>query len=1745
MTEFLKGGFSSPVMDSQTERSIPHILKGEDLSSTPGVPPNESQISPATPLRPIARKRKLVFDDEPLQPPKQTQAVSKQFLGFGAVTGSSDKTSNGVRSPLKPPSVEDPAATNVNTPLENISHQQPYYMCANEEGNIARKSDALFRNAQKLLNAVNRSVCGIPNANVSTPNANLMNANCHHPTNYSGNICLNGWTRPLYPYFSPFVRYPSGILPPQCMHSTAIQPHHQTFTSLLNNGFSLAPETPEKNIQIERLRKRHFGDLHSDERVVVQGNQRDSSEQSILEEKLLKAQSSHFESYSLNEKVDVQESQREIVSTCADIEAPAGCGDESILPQLIDPLSFILQTPTKNNEHQLAAGDEGSNGGIDLNKTPNQKPKRKKHRPKVIREGPTARRSKPKKNEKPDTKTNMPNNDNSPPGHKYANDDKETRQKLQTDASINELKISITAECQETCTFPDEIVHCMPEVILQDKFLVSSSSTQEESEILKQRGNFQSPIKRAFRENLKTLARKKEQSLQLYPGEPQPNQFNKQKLKKPLSRKKNTGDEKDMTSKGRHSRNSGKATQVYSYHGSQGSTSQPYSQAELLDPVDMIIARLKQLRLNETEMGNGELVLYSGNGGMVPYEGPFDPLKKRKHRPKVDLDDETNRVWRLLMGKASEEDKQAANDEEKKRKLEEEREVFRGRVDSFIARMRLVQGDRRFSQWKGSVVDSVVGAFLTQNVSDHLSSSAFITMASRFPPKEMKRGTLYDNNALGEFELDKEKVTEDINYTIQFPDQELTDQNPSHYSFSNVIERLHEENLKENANCGESSASNHIGDKRSSPQVNSTNCSESNSDTGDQTNQSDWIHTFNDTHSFTDLLREVENRTHWGLTKIEQQQNLVPVMTGLSSDLPSIHENRNSKPRKTPLNYSEILDYSETGSEVAQDHTIDSFERNTQGKDHQYNVSSTQGSSLTEDSMKAAATLCSLAKERNLKLQSGCLNPSESPVIEASELVQSSGPQHSHLLTSELTHSSNSPDSRLLPSKLVQSFSTPDSCLLTSELLQSCSPSDSHLLPSELFCRSSFPKSHSLATELIQNSSPPDSRLVTSELIQSSSPPDHLVTSELIQNSSPPDRLLPRVGIELAQSSTPPQEIEAIEDFGLEIPKCCLKDVKPTAIKVPSRRISGIARANIEMNHVNNKHTFNWEAVRNKAPELFNNCSEVKKERDHNTVDAMDWEAVRCAEVEDIADTIKERGMNNVLAGRIKAFLQKLHAELGCIDLEWLRDIPPDDAKDFLLSIRGLGLKSVECIRLLTLQHLAFPVDTNVGRICVRLGWVPIMPLPESLQLHLLELYPVQANIQKYIWPRLCRLDQRTLYELHYQMITFGKVFCTKSKPNCNACPMRAECKHFASAFASARLSLQGPQEKSSSGENPLCAPSILPLPRHELNIEIPSKVVPLQLTEPRLQEQNCETEIPSKVVPLQLAESAHQEQNCEPIIEEPATPEPEHIESSEVVDEWAYTDPDEIPVIKLNLHELSYNIQQICKSNMQDIDVSKALIMLSPQDASIPAPKLKYVHRLRTEHRVYEIPDNHPLLNGYEDRQPDDPSPYLLAIWTPGEALESTGDDEHCSSITSENHLCNQEFCSTCVSKIDINEHTVKGTMLIPCRTAMRGNFPLNGTYFQHNEVFADHETSLSPVEVPRSWIWNLERRTVLVGTSIPTIFKGLTTREIQYCFWQGFVCVRAFDRNIRAPRPLVPRLHSPASKLIKTSMRQPKKNL
>ncbi|GAQ90102.1 HhH-GPD base excision DNA repair family protein [Klebsormidium nitens] len=207
--------------------------------------------------------------------------------------------------------------------------------------------------------------------------------------------------------------------------------------------------------------------------------------------------------------------------------------------------------------------------------------------------------------------------------------------------------------------------------------------------------------------------------------------------------------------------------------------------------------------------------------------------------------------------------------------------------------------------------------------------------------------------------------------------------------------------------------------------------------------------------------------------------------------------------------------------------------------------------------------------------------------------------------------------------------------------------------------------------------------------------------------------------------------------------------------------------------------------------------------------DCVDWDAVLAANEAEIADVIRERGQQTRLAARIKAFLGKVRGDHGTIDLEWLRECSRERASAYITSLYGMGLKSAECILLLCLHKAAFPVDTNVGRVSVRLGWVPLEPLDEELQLHLLEQYPIQKRIQEYLWRRLSHLDVETLYEMHCQLITFGKVFCTKRAPNCLACPMQGECKHFESARAHKERQLSRPLPTLRSDQPPAPSPKV------------------------------------------------------------------------------------------------------------------------------------------------------------------------------------------------------------------------------------------------------------------------------------------------------------------------------------------------
>ncbi|XP_074269131.1 DNA glycosylase/AP lyase ROS1-like [Silene latifolia] len=1041
------------------------------------------------------------------------------------------------------------------------------------------------------------------------------------------------------------------------------------------------------------------------------------------------------------------------------------------------------------------------------------------------------------------------------------------------------------------------------------------------------------------------------------------------------------------------------------------------------------------------------LVLYEKDGSIVPFEGPFNPINKRRQRARVDLDDETTRVWRLLLENI---DNEGINgtDEDKAKWWENERRVFRGRVDSFIARMRLVQGDRRFTPWKGSVLDSVIGVFLTQNVSDHLSSSAFMSMAARFPLKPESPGSTLSEESTSAFFVEPEirilEPEESITWNEKIMEQPNVQKNSGtifHFDHS-------EESCSEACRKASTYSRGYV--------------------TNNQNTEIDTVYLVGEDKARDDVT--------------SSQQSVISSQNSISSP----HQQTVGIMNTFPEGNSRTQAVTSSSKFDCLDHTasfmglLKMAEGNIQ--------SQSNGQTQAQRNYQAGFQLQYAKGLDTLEVESRSSDMSRK---------DENSPTEQSNLTSEITDQEKSPDS--------------------------------------------FPRvAQNMASCYILEG---ETMVVQSQMQGAKQPLDAVASSAWAEISpSCRDINIPLSSQDMADVIESTREFERTRSNREEVKQtldnkyapCVVSD---TANTNPNKTGKGKAGKG-------KKSEFDWDSLRRAAQ------VNGKKPKTANTMDSLDWEAVRHANVNDIADTIKERGMNNVLAVRIKDLLDRLVKDHGSIDMEWLRDIPPDKAKEYLLSFRGLGLKSVECVRLLTLHHLAFPVDTNVGRIAVRLGWVPLQPLPESLQLHLLEMYPILESIQQYLWPRLCKLDQKTLYELHYHMITFGKVFCTKRQPNCNACPLRGECRHFASAFASARFSLPGPEEKSimpATGNttpyvNVRAGTNLLPSNASWGNHDPPSNYESYGTAIVQGPSYPMSATVQSSSYPLSLPsqQTVHLERKsinskCEPIVEVPASPEqePQHEQALCDIEDTFYEDPNEIPTINLNMKEFTETLQNFM---LQEAGMSSnALVALTAEAASIPTPKLKNINRLRTEHHVYELPDTHPLLHGLEKREPDDPCSYLLAIWTPGETANSIDPPARRCCFDDPNILCNEETCSYCSSQRETDSQTVRGTLLIPTRTAMRGSFPLNGTYFQVNEVFADHDSSLNPIAVPRSWLWNLPRRTVYFGTSIPTIFKGLNTEDIQHCFWRGYVCVRGFDQKTRAPRPLMARLHFPASRIVR----------
>lgn len=155
------------------------------------------------------------------------------------------------------------------------------------------------------------------------------------------------------------------------------------------------------------------------------------------------------------------------------------------------------------------------------------------------------------------------------------------------------------------------------------------------------------------------------------------------------------------------------------------------------------------------------------------------------------------------------------------------------------------------------------------------------------------------------------------------------------------------------------------------------------------------------------------------------------------------------------------------------------------------------------------------------------------------------------------------------------------------------------------------------------------------------------------------------------------------------------------------------------------------------------------------------WNQVLNAPVDEVEQCIRIAGLSRIKAPRIQTILRQIKQARGTIDLEFLKDLPPQEAYDYLMSFTGVGPKTANCVLLFSFGMPLFPVDTHIHRIALRLNLIPPRTTPEQAHDLLTPLIPPQDR-----------------YEMHVLLITHGRQTCRARSPLCHRCPLLDLCPY-------------------------------------------------------------------------------------------------------------------------------------------------------------------------------------------------------------------------------------------------------------------------------------------------------------------------------------------------------------------------------
>jgi endonuclease-3 len=178
---------------------------------------------------------------------------------------------------------------------------------------------------------------------------------------------------------------------------------------------------------------------------------------------------------------------------------------------------------------------------------------------------------------------------------------------------------------------------------------------------------------------------------------------------------------------------------------------------------------------------------------------------------------------------------------------------------------------------------------------------------------------------------------------------------------------------------------------------------------------------------------------------------------------------------------------------------------------------------------------------------------------------------------------------------------------------------------------------------------------------------------------------------------------------------------------------------------------------------LSQNTNDLNRDRAFNALRRRfpTWEAVRDAKRRDVIAAIRVAGLANQKGPRIQQVLRDITRQRGNLDLGFLRDLPLEQARAWLMHFKGVGPKTAAIVLLFSLGRPAMPVDTHIQRVTGRIGLRPDrMPVLKT-HAHLEALLPPSAY-----------------YAAHLNLIRLGREICHPRRPECPRCPVRSLCDY-------------------------------------------------------------------------------------------------------------------------------------------------------------------------------------------------------------------------------------------------------------------------------------------------------------------------------------------------------------------------------